>query len=120
MSNKPTIETLETSFVKESNPVRTVTDASGRVIRYKNLSIMERARLARVLAEHSNNGPYYGMLATAAAVIDIDGEAGPPKTKISFLEGRLEWLGDDGWDAIIADDRMRNEVEENEKVAIKN
>lgn len=122
----PRIETLDdesptVKMVRESNPVRTVVDAQGRTIRYKNLTVLERARLARVLAEHATNAIYFGMLATAAAVIDIDGEPGPPKTKMSFLEGRLEWLGDDGWDAIIADDRTRAEAaDEDDKLAIKN
>ena len=77
----PKIETLETptqQMVRESNPVRTVTDSLGRTIRYKNLTILERARLARVLAEHASNPVYFGMVATAAAVIDIDGDLGPP------------------------------------------
>ena len=114
----PKMETLETptaKMVRESNPVRTVVDELGRTIHYKNLTILERARLARVLAEHSSNAIYFGMLATAAAVIDIDGEPGPPKTKTSFLEARLEWLKDEGWAALIKDDRERADDEESDE-----
>lgn len=110
----PKIDTIESptqKIVRESNPVREVTDVLGRTIHYKNLTILERARLARTLAEHSNNTIYFGMLATAAAVVDIDGDPGPPKTTINFLEGRLAWLQDEGWDAIIADDRARADAE---------
>ena len=106
----PKIETMETptqKTVRESNPVRTVVDEDGRTIRYKNLSILERARLARTLGEHSSNGVYFGMIATACAVVDIDGDVGQPKTTLNFLEARLAWLGDSGWDALIADDRAR-------------
>jgi hypothetical protein len=117
-STLPKIETVETpteKMVRESNPVRTVVDDLGRTIRYKNLTILERARLARVLGEHASNPIYFGMLATCAAVIDIDGDAGPPKTKLSFLETRLEWLKDEGWTALIQDDRERNADEEDQE-----
>lgn len=110
----PKIETIESPtqrIVRESNPLREVVDSLGRTIHYKNLTILERARLARVLGEHSNNAIYFGMLATAAAVVDIDGEPGPPKSTINFLESRLSWLQDEGWDAIIADDRARADAE---------
>src|SRR5882672_12854595 len=97
----PKAETLDgesptKQIVRESNPIRTVVDVQGRTIRYKNLTILERARLARALGELSSNLSYFGMVATAACVIDIDGDSGFPKTKPSFLEQRLEWLGDDG------------------------
>jgi hypothetical protein len=121
----PKIETLETptqKMVRESNPIRTVVDSMGRTIRYKNLSILERARLARVLSEDARNPIYFNMLATAACIIDIDGDPGPPKTTVNFLEGRLGWLGDDGWDAMIKDDRERVEAEDkqDDRDAIKN
>lgn len=119
----PTAETLETptaKMVRESNPLHSVVDSLGRTIQYRTLNVIERARLARVLGADSGNPIYFGMMATAYAVQDIDGHRGPPKTNINFLESRLEWLGDEGWDAIADDSRQRTEQDEDPIDAAKN
>jgi hypothetical protein len=90
------------------------------------MTILERVRIARIVGEAATNPMYWNPIATAAAIIDIDGDLGPPKSKISFLEARLEWLQDEGWEAVILDNIARIEAEEvddadeKEKSEIKN
>ena len=64
----PSAETVEMPshrLVRESNPVHEVTDELGRMIRYRNLSILDQARLAKALGEHSGNLMYSRMIAFA-------------------------------------------------------
>lgn len=91
------------AIVKERNPVHTVVDELGRTIRYRYLSVLERARICRALGEHASNTEYAGLIGYAAIVLDIDGDSGPPKTTLAHLEHRLEWLRDEGYAAILKD-----------------
>lgn len=107
-----TVETPTESLVKERNPIRTVTDELGRVIRYRRLSVLQRARMSRALGEHASNIAYAGDIGIAACIIDIDGDAGPPASNLVQYEHRLAWLGDEGYEAVLLDHRKRMEEEE--------
>lgn len=107
LPQKADTETPTEALIKERNPVRTVVDERGRKIRYKTMSVLERARLSRALGEFASNPVYAADVGVAAAVIDIDGELGPPKTSVLQLEYRLEWLGDEGYEAVVEDNRER-------------
>jgi hypothetical protein len=108
------VETPTQTLIKERNPIRTVVDELGRTIRYRRLSVLERARMSRALGEHATNVAYAGDIGIAACVIDIDGDIGPAKTTLNHLEGRLAWLGDEGYEAVLMDHRNRMLEEESE------
>lgn len=107
------IDTPTQKVVREARPQKTVHDSRGRTIVYRPLSILDQARLYRAIgAEHSGNSAYMNLVNVTAAVVSIDGEPGPPITSMLMVEARMEWLGDEGYAAILtqaqkdADDLM--------------
>lgn len=112
---KPTLETLvkETpseKAIRENRPIKTIKDARGRTIVYRPMSILESARLLRTVGSpNSSNEPYMRLMQFAAAVISIDGDIGPQITSMLFGEARLDWLGDDGYVAMIIESNRENE-----------
>lgn len=115
----PTIKTVSElpqdkpsdTLIKQNRGQKTVKDINGRTIIYRTLSILDQARLYRAVgSEHSKNGPYMNLMNVAAAIVTIDGDIGPQPTTMSFAEMRMDWLGDDGFMAVLTE--VQREAEE--------
>lgn len=118
VSKDAKIETPSEKIVREARPTRTVTDSRGRVITYQRLGVMEEAQLARQLgAELAGNAEYMRYVRIAKAVKTIDGEYGTAPTKMSMIEVRMDWIGDEGYIAVYNDmvDQLQTESENNEE-----
>jgi hypothetical protein len=108
-------ETPTQKIVKENRPKKTVMDIAGRTIVYRTMSILDQARLYRAVGpDAARNGPYMNLMNVAAAVISIDGDIGPQPTTMSFAEMRMNWLGDDGYMAVLAEVQRQNEEDMDE------
>ena len=103
-------ETPTQKIVSESRPKKTVVDSRGRTIIWRTMSILDQAKLYRAVgAENSKNQAYMNLVNVAGAVLTIDGEIGPIPTTMLFAEMRVEWLGDEGYEAIL--DEVTKEAE---------
>jgi hypothetical protein len=72
-------------------------DATGRKLKVKRLSAVQRMKLFRIMgADNSRNDRYVGFAALAASVVEIDGVPVAFPTKLSQLEALVETLGDEG------------------------
>ncbi len=81
----------------------TTEDARGRKIEIKKLKTLDRMRLFELIGSaNAGNEPYLGHAMLAYSVVSIDGQPVPPmKTKIA-LEGVVQLLDDDGFNAVAA------------------
>lgn len=82
----------------------TVIDASGRVIKIRELDALEESRLIFAIGtERAQNSVYVQAYAIpAACAAEIDGEAYSVPANLQQLEGRMKILGREGMNAIAA------------------
>lgn len=105
VTNKVKMETVDETpaqkMMRESRTPQTVVDSRGRTIVYKRLSVLDTARLLRhVGSEAAQNQMYMNYVNLAAMVQSIDNEPGPPATSLMMIESRMDWLGDEGFEAV--------------------
>lgn len=76
-------------------------DSRGRVLKYRQLGALDRARLFKAAGStHSTNAPYIGMSMIAASCTSIDGIPQPFPTRENEIDAFIARLGDEGMDAI--------------------
>ena len=94
-------ETPSETIIKAANVTVKVIDARGRSIEIRKLKTLDRMRLFELVgAENSMNDRYLGHATLAYSVVSIDGTPlGRPATKLA-LEGIVQQLDDDGFEAV--------------------
>jgi hypothetical protein len=81
-------------------PVQT-TDATGRSLKVKYLTLLDQMRIARVLGgELAKNDQYKALASLSFCVVEIDGEAVAPPINVREVEFLCDRLGEDGAVAI--------------------
>lgn len=97
-------ETPSQKLIRENQKSRTktLTDELGRTIIYRGLGPLEQMKLYGALGEMSSNEQYSRYAQIAISVQSIDGNSGPPSTSRSFIEARVDWIGEEGFNAIWA------------------
>jgi hypothetical protein len=81
-----------------------VTDSRGRVIKFRRLGALDRARLFKAAgAADAQNAPYVGMAMIACSATMVDGVPIPFPTKQSDIDAAIARLDDPGMDAIAAE-----------------
>ena len=82
--------------------VRQVTDAKGRRITFRDLTVLDQMRVLAVIGADRAKIDEYKFYARAAyAVTEIDGIPIPAPTTLLTLEAAVSRLGDDGLIAVI-------------------
>jgi hypothetical protein len=91
--------------------VTTVTDATGRKIAFRNLNILEQARIYKAIGPaQAENGPYVRLATMAAAVVSLDDIPAPPMpTNDREVEASLLRLGEHGFIALSLEFNRRAE-----------
>lgn len=104
----PTLKVNNTSttpsqaIIDEANRVYTVTDARGRVIEFRRLGTSGNRRLLKAISDESaNKSLLFGLYATAAAVIAIDGDAITFPISELQADALVDRLGDEGLAALM-------------------
>lgn len=78
-----------------------LTDALGRVIRFKRLGVLDQARIFKAIGPaQAENGPYVRLATVAASVVAIDGAPVPSPVNDAQIEAAIGRLGDDGYAAL--------------------
>ena len=96
-------------------PVK-IMDAKGRVLTYRNLTILDQARIMRAIgAEQSKNEPYVQLVQAACSVNEIDGIPVPMPTNERAIDACIGRIGDEGFAAIVA--YMNREMERMKEAA---
>jgi hypothetical protein len=95
-----------------------VKDTRGRVIKYRRLNALDRAKLFKAIGpDHSTTAPYVGMAMMAASATEIDGVPIPFPFNESQIDAAIARLDDEGMEAVtiaIAVSRMPKSEEGNE------
>ncbi len=88
-------------IVDEANKVVVVTDARGRSIGIKKLTMSVRRRVLKALSdEMARKQQYLGLVMVAACVVEIDGDpVALPSTELQF-DALIDRLDDDGFNAV--------------------
>lgn len=99
------VEKPSEKLIKENRKasVKILKDEIGRTLTYKALGPLDQMRLYAALGDLSSNEAYSRYAMIAVSVQDIDGDKGPPPTKKSFIEARVDWVGEEGYAAIWAE-----------------
>lgn len=88
-----------------------VTDAKGRKITLRKLTIVEQVRLLRAMGPvQASNEPYSQVVNMAAMVSDIDGIPVPFPINEVQIDAAIKVIGDEGFSALIV--RMRSEIDD--------
>lgn len=100
----------------------TVVDAKGRSITYKPMTVLDQARILKVIGRENpmdaQNGPYVTIAMLACSVKDIDGAPQPAPTSPKDIEAAIARLGDEGFAALqVEAEKRRAEMEEAASVA---
>lgn len=82
---------------------KTVTDAKGRVIGIRKLTVVDQVRMLRAIGPaQSQNEPYVQTVECACMALDIDGVPLPFPRNEAQIDANLTKLGDDGVNALFA------------------
>lgn len=95
--NKPAPE----AETRPANPNQViVTDATGRKLTVKRVTVLDRMKLIRIVGpEVATNGLYMSHAALAFSVVAVDDEPRAQPSSILALEGFVQLLGDEGMEA---------------------
>lgn len=93
-----------------------VKDSRGRLIKYRRLNALDRAKLFKAIGpEHSTTAPYVGMAMIASSATEIDGVPVPFPFNESQIDAAINRLDDEGMEAVtIAIAASRTKAEEND------
>jgi hypothetical protein len=93
-----------------------ITDATGRTLTLRTLSVIDQLRLLRAIgSQNSDNQPYVNMCQAAASVTSIDGVPQPTPTNERQIDAAVIRIGDAGFAAIMF--HMRRQIAELEAAA---
>ena len=91
-------QTPSSRVINDARKLRTLTDADGRKITFRALTILDQARLFKAIGpEQAQNQPYVGLAVIAASVVDIDGTPSPWPHNPATVDGAIGRLGDSGY-----------------------
>jgi len=80
-----------------------LTDARGRKLTIRKLSVLEQVRLMRAIGPaQSSNDRYTDLVQVAAMISDIDGIPMPMPVNEKTIDGMIGTLGDEGFSAVLA------------------
>ena len=101
-SAEPTAERPSEQIVRDANAVHEVTDAKGRLIKFKKLGALETMDLNEIAGANNIGNPGWMLFATIAfSVVELDGQRiMRPKTK-DQLRHLVQRLGNEGIDAVL-------------------
>ncbi|HVC15972.1 MAG TPA: hypothetical protein VNE18_01590 [Rhodanobacter sp.] len=101
-----------------------LTDAKGRRITFKTMTVLDQSRIIRIIGRadpmDAQNQPYVSMAMAACSVTDIDGVPRPAPVKPEHIEAAIDALGDEGYAALIVDTQARAGELENAAASAKN
>lgn len=96
MKEVPSVEVLA-----KANEESSVTDSTGRVIKFKKPGVLAHYRLIEALGDSAANETYMGMVLPLIYVTEIDGnEVHQPKSKM-HVEALIQQLDDAGIKAVM-------------------
>ena len=82
----------------------TVTDANGRVIKVRKMTVLDQVRVLRAIGPaQSSNQAYVNIVTMAVSVSEIDGVPCPMPSSEIQIDAAIERIGDDGFAALMAD-----------------
>lgn len=100
-TSAPASQTPSQTIIDAANATVTVTDPRGRQITIKDLSALDKMRLASLVgAQNVKNEVVMGYAKLAYTVMAIDGQPQPRLTTWLKVEALVQRLGDDGLIAI--------------------
>jgi hypothetical protein len=103
------------TIIQAAYAEKTVTDSLGRVLKWRNLKALDRARIFKAAGPtNAQNPPYIGLAMIACSCTSVDDVPLPFPTKESEIDAAIARLDDPGMDAIATE--MANEMAEKEKV----
>lgn len=87
----------------------TITDAKGRKLTLRKLTVLDQVRLLRAVGgDQARNQPYVEIVTMSASVAEIDGVPVPPPTNERQIDALVSKIGDDGFAALMV--YMQREV----------
>lgn len=99
----------------------TVTDSKGRVLKIKEPTFLQEARINRLVGDSSTNvGFMCGYCLPAIHVVEIDGNPVPFPTTDRELEALIARLGREGRDAVATYFEGREKATSDHESAVKN
>lgn len=107
-------DTPSARIVNVAQALKIVTDATGRRITFRAMTVLDQARAYRAMGgDAASNGPYASIALVACSVVEIDGVPRPAPKSLPEMDAAIGALGDDGYIAVYAESqRMQRETME--------
>ncbi len=100
----PQAERPSERIINKANSIREVTDAQGRVIRFRKLGALDMMDLTELAgSQNAQNGQWMVFAMIAFSVTEIDGDRVMRPQNKAQLRALVSRLGDEGIDAVYAE-----------------
>jgi hypothetical protein len=102
------VQTPSQAITAAANEIIRVADSRGRILGFRKLGVLEKARMFQILGpEDAKNEPYLAFAVPAFMTVEIDGRPLPPLASRPntpaarvALDGVITLLGDEGIEAV--------------------